>query len=600
MPAVFTNRSPRRSGANEPILMKALLVLSVLSLPWIALPGRAESPAVDGAEVTIPYLELRALLDAAEKGSQSKPEPVPPVDASLGAAKYRLDFSNGEPSLTARFEVVTFTDDWHSVALFGGAARLESAQATEGAASVIRRDEDYALLAKGTGRFDAELSLALPDLAEWEKGDGLVLAPAPASVGELRVTGLPADKAIRIDGVKATRTPAGEWVFPLPRKGSEWKIALEEASTESTSEVVPSAWSLHSQILLRYTDGRLRHSARLQTRAETGSGLSLSLALPANATGVSVEGEDIANWKIEPGEAERSLRITWETRDLLDRTLLLNWEIPQSPLADTWEVAPPRVRHAEATEDAAPPAESRALVAVVAVDGLELTHPSLRKGLESLRLPDWLGEQLGEDEALTAEIVGDAPVSIAARWLPRLQTAQATVSLATFETRLVSDGSTLVTADYRVQHAAPITWKLELPSADEILACSVNGKDTSPIRRSENEIEFHLPSPPAVGEEGPSSTVRLSYSRKTEALDPVSGRVALELPLTGLFIHRLSWALSIPDGYEPTAVEGNVQIAPGPQEASPATNLIHLGRELCHGERPAVEIHYQRSAVTTD
>ena len=284
---------------------------------------------------------------------------------------------------------------------------------------------------------------------------------------------------------------------------------------------------------------------------------------------------------------------------MLDRTFLLNWEIPQSPLSDTWELSPPRVRQRESITDVAPATESRSLVALVSVDGLELTHPSLRNGVESLRLREWLREQLGEEDALTAEIAGESPLSLAATWLPRLETAQATVSLATFETRLVTDGSTLVTADYTIQHAAPITWKLELPSADEILACTINGRDASPIRRGEKEIEFRLATPPPVEIGSASTTVRLSYSLKTDPLDPVSGQVALELPLTSLFIHRLGWALSIPDGYEPTAVEGNVQIASGPSDKTSATHLIHLEKELCHGERPAVEIYYQRTEVSS-
>lgn len=581
--------------------MKSIITALLFSMSWTAITAHAEPVGVDGAEVTIPYQELRALLDAAEQGTKPNPEPKPPVAASLDAARFRLDFSTAEPTLTADFEVTTFTDEWHAVPLFGGDARLEKAATTDGISSVIRQDRTYVLLAKGAGRFAAKVSLALPASVDWEEEDGLILLPAPASAGELRIAGSPVGRTLRVDGLRPTRTPAGEVVFPLPDHEAGWTIVLEDTSMTASVEVLPSAWTLHSQILLRYADGRLRHAARIQCQANSGSGLSIRLALPPNATGITVEGEDIDDWKLEPRDADsRSLEITWETRNVLDRTFLLHWEIPQSPLSQTWELVPPRVRQPESAVDPVPLPESRALVALLPVEGLELTHPSLRKGIESLRLPEWLREQVGGEDGLSAEIAGDAPLSLAATWLPRLETAQATVSSATFETRLVTDGSTLVTAEYTVSHTAPITWTLGLPSVDEILACTLNGQDASPIRRGENDIEFRLAAPRSDGNESPSTTVRLSYSLKTDPLDPVSGEVSLELPLTSLFIHRLDWSLSIPEGYEPTAVEGNVRISTGSPDKPSDPHLLRLEKELCRGERPAVEVHYQNTDVSSE
>ncbi|NLT69488.1 MAG: hypothetical protein GXX91_02175 [Verrucomicrobiaceae bacterium] len=368
------------------------------------------------------------------------------------------------------------------------------------------------------------------------------------------------------------------------------------------ADAIPTAqsiWGLHSEILVRYLDGRLQHSARIQGHAEAGSGRSITLALPLNAQGITVVGEDISDWKLEASTSEsRLLRIDWETQDILDRTFLLNWEIPQSPLANAWSLAPPRVQQPESPPENAPLPESRSLMALVAVDGLELTHPSLQAGIERQRLTDWLRKQLGQETGLTAEIIGDEPIRLVASWLPRLETAQATVSLAKFKTRLVRDGSMLVTAEYTVQHAAPLIWSLDLPSADQILSCLVNANPNNPIRRGDNKIEFHFTTPISTATEAPATTVEISYSLKTDPLDAVSGQVALELPLTSLFIHRLEWNLAIPDGYEPTAVEGNVQISTNPSDSELPASHIQLEKELCRGERPGVEVYYQRSEVS--
>lgn len=601
----FTNNSRGLhrdfSWPDESVRMRAIHVSTLCSLFLFSLAGFGQETGLNEGRVTIPYPELKTLLDAVEAAAESKPEPVPPVDAALVGARYRLDFTSGQPSLTADFEIETFTDDWHSVPLFGGDLRPGTTTLAPGGATLICQDGTYALIAKGIGKFTAGVSLTLPSPDVWEKSEGILLEPATATMGEMRVDGLPPDRMIRVNGLKATPAPEGGWRFPLPAAKDAWKIVLEENTESVAKEIVPSPWVLHSQILVHYADGRLRYSARVQGQADTGSGLSMTLALPANAAAVSVEGEDLDDWKLEPRDNEsRLLKLAWETRDVLDRSFLVHWEVPQSPLAEAWEIVPPRLRNPETIAADAPVAESRALVALVAVEGLELAHPSLQDRVESLRLPEWMREQLGDKDAASLEITGDAAVSLAANWLPRLETAQATVSTAGFQTRLVADGSCLVSAEFSVQHAAPIVWKLELPAVDEILACTINGKDARPIRRSETEIEFRLATPEAEGDGGPSTKVSLSYSLKTERLDPVSGRIALELPLTGLFIHRLTWDLTIPEGYEPTAVEGNVQLSPGASGQGSGAHLIHLEKELCQGERPAVEIHYQRTDLSAE
>lgn len=578
--------------------MKPIRPLVCATLLCLSVSGFAQEPEIGEGRVTIPYPELRALLDAVEEARKPKSEAEPPVDAALSAARYRLDLSAAVPALTAEFEVEAFTDVWHSVPLFGGDLRLETAVPTTGEASVIRHDDGYALLAKGKGKFAVTVTLGLPTLEAWEKSGGLLVDPADAALGELRVLGNGVGGTVRVEGFKPGASVDGSTVYPLPGKAGAWKIAIEGNPVEGGGEPLPSAWVLHSQILLRYGDGRLRYAARVQAQADSGSGMTMALALPANATGVSVEGEDLDDWKLEPRDGEsKILRINWETRDLLDRTLLLNWEVPQSPLSDRWDLSAPRLRLPGGIEA---PADSRALIAVVSIEGLELTHPSLQGRVESQRLPEWMRGQLGEEDAVTAELNGDAPLYLAAAWLPRLETAQATISEATFETRLVADGSTLVTAAFTVQHATPIAWKLELPAVDEILACTIAGRDARPIRRSETEIEFRLAAPAPAENESPSTKVELSYSLKAAPLDAVSGRVALELPLTSLFTHRLTWELSIPEGYEPTAVEGNVRLSSEPSQKGSASNLIHLVKELCRDERPAVEIHYQRADLSSE
>ena len=75
----------------------------------------------------------------------------------------------------------------------------------------------------------------------------------------------------------------------------------------------------------------------------------------------------------------------------------------------------------------------------------------------------------------------------------------------------------------------------------------------------------------------------------------------VELPQTDLFIHRLDWDLEIPEVYETTAVEGNVQLATkesaSKKQSLANTHTVRLQKELCRGERPAVELYYRRRGI---
>ncbi|MCB1089178.1 MAG: hypothetical protein KDM63_19230, partial [Verrucomicrobiae bacterium] len=458
------------------------------------------------------------------------------------------------------------------------------------------REGSYGLLVNGIGTFSAELSLSLPNGAAWEKSVGVGFSPMPAAVAELRVTGFPPGKTLQIVGEFLARKDGEEQVFQIPGEKAVWRMFLDEPPMEMAEEPVqPSLWALHAQVVGDYADGRLKFRSQAQAQADSGSGLSLVVNLPANVASVSVTGEDIEEWKLLPrGPDGRKVRIDWKTRDTLDRVFLLNWEVPQSPIATTWELAPLRAERPEGVPDDASAGESRILFVVRPVDGLELSLPAAAPAMEARQLPGWLRTEVVDRDGLIVEIVGEAPVNLDSKWLPRLETAQATISTATFETRVVGDGSMLVTAEYSVRHGTPMDWMLELPKIDQILTCEVNRQATSPILRSENQIEFRLPAPQAREDAAPGTTVKLCYSMKSESLDPVSGKIAVELPLTELFIHRLDWALTIPDSFEPTAVEGNVQISTGQSKSGDASNLIHLEKELCRGEKPAVELFYQR------
>jgi hypothetical protein len=305
----------------------------------------------------------------------------------------------------------------------------------------------------------------------------------------------------------------------------------------------------------------------------------MTLALQSNASVITVTGADLADWsQIRGDDGRRLVRIRWKTLDVLDREAVLAYTVPQSPLADQW------ARQAPGSPD---DSEARHLFAIVPADGLELKGNGLRAAVESRRLPEWMRAEVGGAAFVTAEAASQ--LVLQTHWLPAIATAEAIVSEAKAQLRLVADGATQTSVSYAIKHQAPLAWRLELPANVEILSCSVGGAAAQPIQRENGAVEFTLPAP----EKG-LTNVALVYTAKAKALDPVSGDIALELPRTPLFIERIDWSIGIPAQFEVTAFEGAGFIAGNAAAASGEERTLALRKDFCRGERPTVALFYQR------
>ncbi|MEM7697476.1 MAG: hypothetical protein AAF236_03625 [Verrucomicrobiota bacterium] len=594
-------------------MKKICLSVCLIFLPLLA---PAEEPLLEEAAVTLPYSELKALLTEALKNTEPEDEVSPPVESLLESVEYELDLASSQPTLTLRGKARVFVEGWQAIPLIGGDIRLINSTPLPGA-TFLSKEERFHLMTESAGEFAINATFAIPPVSHWDRGNGFSLKSSEATSEILIANGLPPSTALKIDGLTPRASDDGTIRYLLPGSGEDFRIYLDENPVvEAPPALEESSWSLHRQVAIHFGDGRLRYQARIDAEAETGSGHQLALALPANASRISINGEDLEDWKLGPRRDDTRLAtIRWRTRDQLDRTLEVNWEVPQSALADTWSLDLPSA--VQPDTDAASNGEaesiitqdSRTLLAILPVEGLELRHPDLSDEIDTRRLPQWLREAVGGSSCLTAEYRGDEPLTLAAAWLPRLETAQATIDEARFETEVVADGSTLVMIDYLVKHTSPMTWAITIPASDQILMCEINSAAASPIKRENGVVEFRLANPtpislfPESDSEDPESDhhvigshVHLCYSLRTTAMDRVSGRLDLELPETDLFIHQLNWLVTLPDRYVPTAVEGNVELSTGSHQNN-QEHLIKLMKQLCHDERPSVEIYYHRKDI---
>ena len=559
----------------------SLLVLLTTAASAATLPEPPPSPDLGRAFVTIPYAELRALWEA----GQRKPEPaappeVAPVPFLVHRADVRIALGEAASKIDAEFEVEALEKKWQRIPLLGGEVRLEKAEAGE--RSVVW-DEGYALLTNVPGRTPVALHLATRGARQLTVP--LKLKLGSASVKRLSVSGIPAGLEARVNG-QAGASADGVAVFLLPGDAGEVSLELTVPKIAEAPKppppITPSHWQTQSQVLVRFAEGRLRFAARVFARADDGSGLDLTLALPANAGAITVTGEDVADWSQTRGDdGRRLLRIRWKTRDVLDRELSIAYAVPQSPLAEQWTLQAP------ASPD---DKDARHLYAILPADGLELKGDALRAAVESRRLPEWMREKIDGAAFVTAEAASQ--LVLQTHWLPAIATAEAIVSEAKAALRLVADGATQTAVSYTIKHAAPLAWRLELPEKVELLSCTVGGAAAPPIQRENGVIELALPTP-----KNGATSVALVYTAKLKPLDPVSGDVALELPRTPIFIEHLDWSITLPAAFEITAIDGNVSVGSNASESTGGDRIISLRKDFCRAERPSVSLFYQRRSL---
>ncbi len=556
--------------------------------------GQQPTPADISGSVTLPYSELKALLAAAQPKPTPTPAPakapVPPVPFSVQAARYEIHLGTDPRQATGQviFEVLTFAEGWTAVPLLP-ANELRLANVNPQDALVTVRDGVYTLLLDGPGRRTITLGFSV-DVADHDtpRTRSVNVTGPSALVNELSVTGIPAGwlAEVRYAAPIAGDNKGGDnsIQFQLAADQPLQLTLINAEDRKPAPPPVPSVWQADAQSLVRYDEGQLVYKTRLRLGADTGAGLSTELTLPAAANVISVTGDDLAQWRVLKSDSSdtRRLGISWKTPDTLRRELLLTYEIAQGASDEVWRLAAPQI--------ASGGGRSRdALYVLPTVAGTEFTtgdkgNVPLAAG-DAQQLPRWLAGEIGGGNFV---MVNNAAL-VGVHRLPLVRTVRATVEESRFRTSLVADGALLSEGTMSVRHDGPLTFGLSLPPDTQLLKCSVNGGDVSPVDRGGGHMDISLPADAA----GKPTQINLSYTGHQPPLAPVSGQVALALPETDLFVQTLFWDLQIPADYELTALEGNVSLV----QAANAPPGIHLRKDLLKAERPAAELFYQKHAI---
>jgi hypothetical protein len=515
------------------------------------------------SRVVIPYPELKALLESALRGTAQKKE-VPPVEAALVSAHFALHAGGDAPGLEARFAAAAFGEGWRLVPLVGCDVAPSAIEPRD--ADVVARDGVYCALIRGPSR--ASVTLRFDGVGP-RRGAGTPLfrlETQPATASTLAVDGLGEGERLRVVGLPHPIDGARD--IPLPSAGATLELFLEEDKPP-----VPSRWAANAVVLVERDEAFLRYAARLIADAVEGDGGAMVLELPEGSREIAVEGAGISRRELvaDTGGPDR-LEIAWADGGTRSREVNLRWRTPPRGETDRWPLACPRPQGARTFE---------AIFVAARPDATALDVDPPSAALAGVTLPAWTRERLGARD----HVVVTEGAALLPRRLQVAEAERATVRSFKCMTTVIRDGSALGEGIFEIEHAGALRWKVSLPEGARLLKCAANGAAAQPVLGEDGGLEFLLPANPKG-----ISQVFLSYTGKEAAMDPVGGRLSLRLPSTPLFADRIEWHVTLPQAYEVTAADGNLEVGKGDGEA------LALEKRLCRGEIPSVDLHYRKRA----
>jgi hypothetical protein len=531
---------------------------------WAAGSGIAlAGAALDQAEVRISYGELAGLIAKAAGPAQAKPSL-----SVLQEARFVVSSDNRLPVLEASFNAMNLRDQPATVALADGDFALASRTPAD-VCLIVDKDRLCLAMEKAGGQ---EVTLRLLPAAG-EDGFALGFPGGAAAVVEAGDLGAGRAARVRIDG-REHLIKAGDSVA-LPLRPCRLEIGLldETEADEALRPPAPSEWTWQHEVVAVPADGEAIYQLWGRASASGGSGVEAILGLPTEARQVEVAGEDISSSRVQRrDDRSQSLAIVWKSRGVLEREVRISYRLPRRPLERVWDLRAPVGPGATRCRFliAASPTDS------YAADGLAGPFPAAS-----------LSQRLAAPLAGAAfyQLEGGAEAGLAVTALPVVETAVATVPEANWSARVEPDGAMWVEGTMTVESQGVAPLQLVVPEGLSLLSCEVGGVQQSPVSPGPGRLEIALPAG------GGKTQISCSFTGRADALDPVSGTLALELPRTPLFIRSLAWKIDIPAGYQAETHGNLVRVA----SQGEGPSRIGLRMNLCRDEAPQTQVFYQRA-----
>jgi hypothetical protein len=553
-------------------MAKHLLLSVAALLLWANTHAGAETISPDPStdlqgQVTLSYQDLRRLMDSAS--DKSRADDSPDLSGSVTDALIRISLDPAQPGGTADFTINTFSHRWVSIPFLG--IDLPITGVTPQDAIIVPGEGALCLRTNRPGLTKLTVHFDVPKSFLANAGEQISIRTGPVAYGRLEFNNVPSGKRLLVNG----KPMDSEAPVPLPLGGAQTLISWSANEPES-----PTVWSQTLQMLVKPGTDGAQIESHVQLTGNSGSGLSGLATLPMNATRIEVEGADLRPVQVNTVPGHKELSLGWSTPGILSREIIIRYDLPNPEPGIPWEILPPSI-----SKDS----NQATLIVINPLPGTIIRSAAGQDSSDSTLLPLWMQSRLGNSNFRLIRAV--APITVTTEFLPILAVDTARIVSANYQSTLVSDGALKCEAHLTFQYRTAFSWQFKLPEGSALLDCLVKSFPANPVVEPDGELELSIPATTNNGNTE-SAEVVLSYTARNFKFGPVEGKIHLTLPSTKLFIERLKWQLQLPDSYEPTAFEGNVE-----PETSEKGQSIIFSQRLLRADIPNLEIYYRKKQL---
>ena len=343
----------------------------------------APPPDLSGAKVTLPYSELKALWQSANREALAKRKP--PVEAALLSARYQLVFKGDTVAGIVDYEAENFTDEWATIPLLGAQTQVDEIEPAD--VQLVVRDGHYAVITNRPGKQKLRLKFAVK-LNRGAEGAHFALIASPAAMNTLSVAGVPEKQTLRVLDATQLSADKDRLSFRLPAvERVEFEIVPEQVAAaptpalpvfETTQGVVETATAktriVSDGALLTEIVYKIRHERALPWKLNLPEGSEL---LEAKVDGQPVKpvdrGERTLEFALPTGRGLSAVLVSYTGKKPSFKPVSgqLAVELPQTDLlihSLDWELRIPAAYEIAAFEgnvESAPSAKSDATSRVI-------------------------------------------------------------------------------------------------------------------------------------------------------------------------------------------------------------------------------------------
>ncbi len=273
----------------------AVMKYFLVSLFLTSLCLHAEADALGRAEVTLPYSELRALIEAGKKPAPSEP----PIASAILSSQFRLVPGETSASGTATFDVRTFREGAQLVPLIAEGAVISQIEPAD--ASLVLKDGFYNLLVEGAKRQTITLHIVCQG-----KPDGDTVSfncgIRPSAVSSIELP--PASEGLSFDVRGAVKVSSpGKWNLG-PQSALDVRVSKKSSAKTGTIVAMPAVVREAKSTMRIVSDGTFFNATSWKIRHNTAVTWRLSLGDETQVVSCLVDGRPFAPVAIEGSTIE--------------------------------------------------------------------------------------------------------------------------------------------------------------------------------------------------------------------------------------------------------------------------------------------------------